>query len=139
MAQVDKSRERQFNDGGGLVAGYSKNIDVASTDAYVTALDIDSRAIRESVFTIFNTHASNSIDYKIWANADIYPAVDLTGTDDTDFDNGWVIIKAETSLAGSATPVIETLSNPYSRVVVQIKATVGASQGTVRIFHRGEN
>ena len=139
MAQVDKSREKPFNDGGSLVASYSKNIDVTSTDVYVTILDIDSRAIRESVFTIFNTHATNSIDYKIWANPDKYPITDITGTDDTDWDNGWTIIKAETALAASVTPVIETLSNPYAKVVVRVKATSAGNQGVVRIWHRGEN
>lgn len=139
MVQVDKMREKYLNDGGSLVASYSKNIDVASTDAYATVLDIDARGVRESVITIFNTHATNSIDYEIWATADLYPNTDMTGTDDSDYDLGWVQIAAETSLAGSAAPAIETLSNPYSRVVVRIKATVGASQGTVRVFHRGEN
>lgn len=139
MAQENFPREKYQNDGGTLVASRSRNIDVTSTDSYVSILDVDSRGVRESVFTIFNTHATNSIDYKIWANADVFNSPAITGTDDTDWDNGWVVIKAETALAASVIPVIETLSNPYSRVVVRIKATSGGNQGVVRIWHRGEN
>jgi hypothetical protein len=139
MVQVDKMREKYANDGGSLVASYNKNIDVTTTDSYAVALDIDSRGVRESVIVIHNTDPTNSIDYDVWANPDIYPAVDITGTAATDYDNGWVLIGAETSIAAGAVPVIETLSNPYSRVVVRIKATVASNQGVVRLWHRGEN
>jgi hypothetical protein len=138
MAQVDKMREKYSNDGGSLIAQYNKNIDVATVDAYAVALDIDVRGIRESVLVIHNTHATNSIDYDIWGNPDTNP-VDITGTAADDYDNGWVIIGTETAIAAGAAPSIETLSNPYARMVVRIKATVGSSQGTLRIWHRGEN
>lgn len=138
MAQVDKMREKYSNDGGSLVSQYNKNIDVDTTDNMVVVLDIDVRGIRESVVVIHNTHATNSIDYDIWANPDRIP-VDLTGTPATDYDAGWVIVGTETAIAALAAPSIETLSNPYSRMVVRIKATVGGNQGTVRVWHRGEN
>ena len=138
MAQVDKMREKYSNDGGSLISQYNKNIDIATTDVFVVALDVDVRGIRESVLVIHNTHATNSIDYDVWGNPDTVP-VDITGTAATDHDNGWVVIGTETAIAAGADPSIETLSNPYSRMVVRIKATAGGSQGTVRVWHRGEN
>jgi len=140
MAQVDKMRERVDASAGSLVGNYNKNIDVTSTDAFVVALDIDSRGVRESVFVLFNTAAANDINYDIWGNADILSAItDITTTCNTNYDNGWVLLKASTTLTASAAPTIETLDNPYTRVVVRIKATAGGSQGTLRGWHRGEN
>ena len=139
MVQVDKSREKYLNDGGSLVASYSKNLAITTTDSYVTILDIDSRGVRESIISIYNSHATNSIDYIVYGCVDLYPNADITGTAATDYANGWVILKDTTALAGLAVPVIETLTNPYARVVVQVRATVGASQGTVSAYHRGEN
>ena len=138
MAQIDKMREKYSNDGGSLISTYNKNIDILTTDAFAVALDVDVRGVRETVLIIHNTDPTNSIDYDVWGNADTIPA-DITGTAATDYDNGWVIIGTETSIAQGAAPSIETLSNPYSRMVVRIKATVGGNQGLVRVWHRGEN
>ena len=140
MAQVDKMRERVDASAGSLVGNYNKNIDVTSTDAFVVALDIDSRGVRQSVITIFNTHATNSIDYDIWGNPDLLCAItDITTTCDTNYDNGWVSLKGTTAQAAGVAPAIQTLDNPYTRIVVRIKATSGGNQGTVRVWHRGEN
>jgi hypothetical protein len=139
MVQSDFTRERVDASNGSLVGSYSKNLDITSTDTFAIILNIDTRGVRESIFSIFNTHASNSIDYDIWGNLDSNPITSLTGTADTDYDNGWVLIKTTTSQASGAAPAVETLSNPYTRVVVRIKATSGGNQGTVRIWHRGEN
>lgn len=140
MAQVDKMRERVDASAGSLVGNYNKNIDLASTDCFVVALDIDSRGVRQSVITIFNTAACNSIDYDIWGNPDVLCGIcDITTTCDTNFDRGWVQLKGTTAQAAGVAPSVETLDNPYTRIVVRIKATVGASQGTARIWHRGEN
>jgi hypothetical protein len=139
MAQADYTRERVDASNGSLIGSYSKNIDVTSTDSFAIVLDIDTRGIRESIFSIFNTHGSNSIDYDIWGNLNSNPITALTGTADTDYDNGWVQIKTTTAQTAGAAPAVETLSNPYTRVVVRIKATSSSNQGTVRIWHRGEN
>jgi hypothetical protein len=138
MAQVDYTRERVDVSNGSLIGSYNKNIDVTSTDTFAIILDVDSRGTRTSTFSIFNTHASNSIDYDIWGNLD-KDVTALTGTADTDYDNGWVELKASTAQAASAAPAVETLSNSYTRVVVRIKATSSSNQGTVRIWHRGDN
>jgi hypothetical protein len=140
LAQVDKPREKLTNDGNSVIGIHNKNISVISTDAYADVLDIDVRGIRTSVITLFNTHASNDVLYEIWASAlDLTSTVAMVGTDDTDYDAGWVQIKAETTLTASAAPTIETLDNPYTRLVVRVKASVGASQGTIIAIHRGEN
>jgi len=141
MAQVDQAREKYMNDGGSLVSYQNKNISVASTDAYATILDIDSRGLRSSVITLFNTHASNDCLYEIWATAlDKASITAMTGTDDTDLHNGWVQIGTEATLTASATTgTIVALTNPYTQIVVRIKASAGGSQGTIIAIHRGEN
>ena len=140
MVQVDKVRERIDASGGSLVGSYNKNIDVTTTNAFTTILDIDSRGIRESVIIIFNTHCSNNIDYDIWGNLDMLQNItEINPLCDTNYDNGWVQLTSTTTLTASMVPMVETLSNPYSRIVIRAKATVNDNQGTVRIWHRGEN
>ena len=63
----------------------------------------------------------------------------LTGTADTDYDNGWVELKASTAQTASAAPAVETLSNSYTKVVVRVKSTSAGNAGVVRIWHRGDN
>jgi len=140
MAQVDTPREKPYNDGGSLVGVYGRNAPVTSTNAYATVLDIDCRGIRSSVITSFNTHASNDLKYEIWATTlPFADQTDMTGTDDDDYDNGWVQIKAETTLTASAAPTIDTLDNPYSRLVFRVKSSVADTHGTLHVYHRGEN
>lgn len=134
MAQVDTPREKVSNDGGSLVGQYNENEEVATTGTFATALDIDSRSIRESVFIIHN-NAGGDLDYQILANAKpLSSIVDPTGTNDD--DKGWVTL-ATASVATTADPSIQTLSNPYTRVIVQIKHTTSTTN--VDIWHRGEN
>ena len=140
MVQEDKPREKLYNDGGSLVGLYNRNKNFTSTNTYADYLDVDCRGIRSSVITLFNTDSSNAVVYEIWATAEPYVNhTAMTGTDNTDYDNGWVQIKAETTLAASAAPTIETLDNPYTRLVVRVKSSVADSHGTVSIYHRGEN
>jgi hypothetical protein len=140
MAQEDQRREKITNDGSSISGLHNRNVGVASTDAYADVLDIDCRNVRTSVFTLYNKHATSNILYEIWATAEWMPnQTNLTGTDATDYDNGWVQIKAETTLTASAAPTIESLSNPYNRVVVRIKAASPGNQGTLDIYHRGES
>ena len=115
-------------------AHYDKQIDQATTSSFVTALDIDSRPIRESVIVIHNVTAGD-LDYQILANAEAFDdIVDPTGTDDD--DKGWVVLKSA-SIATGIAPAIETFSNPYTRVVVQIKHTTLTTN--TRLWHRGED
>ncbi len=139
MAQVDLTRERIDASNGSLIGSYNKNIDVTTTNCFSAVLEVDSRGTRTSTFSIFNTHATNSIDYDIWGNIDINPVTALTGTADTDYDNGWVELKASTAQAASVAPAVETLSNSYTKVVVRVKSTSAGNAGVVRIWHRGDN
>jgi hypothetical protein len=134
MAQVDTAREKISNDGGSLVGLYNENEEVATTSSYVTALDVDSRTIRESVFVIHN-NAAGDLDWQILANPrPLGSIVDPTGTDDD--DKGWVTLGSG-SVASGAAPSVQTLSNPYTRIIVQIKHTTATTNAD--IWHRGEN
>ena len=108
--------------------------EVATTAAFVTALDIDSRTIRSSVFVIHN-NAGGDLDYQILANAKPLSSI-INPAGSNDDDKGWVTL-ATGSVATTAAPSIQTLSNPYTRVIVQIKHT--SSTTNVDIWHRGEN
>ncbi|HEC66170.1 MAG TPA: hypothetical protein ENI23_12840 [bacterium] len=119
---------------GGLYNQFDEVEDVATTSAFVTALDIDLRAVRESVVIIHNVTAGD-LDYQILANArDFSNIVAPTGTNDD--DKGWVSLQSA-SIASGAIPAIETLSNPYTRMVIQIKHTTATTD--VSIWHRGES
>lgn len=134
MAQVDTPREKIANDGGSLVGLYNENEEVATTASFATVLDIDSRTIRESVFIIHN-NAAGDLDWQILANAKPYSSmVDPTGSNDD--DKGWVTLGSG-SVASGAAPTVQTLSNPYTRLIVQIKHT--SSTTNADIWHRGEN
>jgi len=134
MAQVNRGREKLTNDGGSLIGLYNENEGVATTASFVTVLDVDSRTVRESVFIIHN-NAAGDLDYQILANArPLESIVDPSGTNDD--DKGWVVLSSS-SIATTAAPSIETLSNPYTRVIVQIKHTTLTTD--VDIWHRGEN
>jgi len=134
MVQSDRGREKLANDGGSLTGQYNENEEVATTAAFVTALDVDSRSIRESVFIIHN-NAGGDLDYQILANA--RPLADIVAPAGTnDDDKGWVVLSTG-SIATTVAPTIETLSNPYTKVIVQIKHT--SLTTNVDIWHRGEN
>ena len=134
MAQVDTQREKISNDGGSLIGQYNETEEVATTAAYVTVLDIDVRTIRESAFIVHN-NAGGDLDYKILGNLrPLANIVTASGTDDD--DKGWVELVSG-SIATTGAPDVHTLSNPYTRVIVQIKHT--SSTTNVDIWHRGEN
>ena len=117
---------------------HDTNLDVATANAFAIVLDVDGRYTKDSVITIYNTHASASITYNIWGLVAEYPGTALTGTADTDYDNGWVELVADAALAAGAAPPVLTVGTPYSRVVVRAKSTVTDTPGTVRVRHRGE-
>lgn len=132
MAQADRD-EVLSKKLGSLFEQVSNNKNVATTSSYVTLLDIDCRAVSESVFVIHNVTAGD-LDYKIIANAeDIRSIVAPTGTDDD--DKGWVVLKIG-SVASGAVPAVETLGNPYSKIILQIKHTTATTNASA--WHRGE-
>lgn len=132
MPQVDRE-EILSRKQGGLYEQVNNNKSVATTGTYADALDVDCRGVGESVFVIHNEGAGD-LDYQILANAeDIRTIADPTGIDDD--DDGWVVLGSG-SVATATAPAIETLGNPYSRIIVQIKHTTLTTNAS--IWHRGE-
>lgn len=112
---------------------YDEIIATATTATFVNALTVNSIGIRESIFVIHNETAGD-LDWEILANART-PSL-ITAPDGTnDDDEGWVVLKTG-SIASGAVPVVESLSNPYTQVVVRIKHTTATTN--VDIYHRGE-
>ncbi len=134
MAQVNTQREKIANDGGSLVGVYHENEEVATTCAFVTALDFDARLVRESVIVVHNNTVGD-LDFQVLANArPLKSIIAPTGTNDD--DDGWVVIQTG-SVATTVAPTVITFSNPWTRVIVQIKHT--ALTTNADIWHRGEN
>ena len=133
MVQATRSEKLQSPQGE-IYNQYDKNLAEATTGSFVIALTVDSTAIKESVFVIHN-NAAGDLDYEILGNAEhLDDIVAPTGTNDD--DKGWVNLKSA-SVASGAAPAVDTLSNPYTQVVVRIKHTTATTD--VDIWHRGEN
>lgn len=119
---------------GKIYEQYDENESIATTSSFVTLLDIDARAVKESVIVIHN-EAGGDLDYQILGNAkDIRSVVAPTGTNDD--DKGWVVL-ATGAIATTEVPEIQTFSNPYSKVILQVKHTTATTD--VSAWHRGEN
>jgi len=118
----------------GIYTQYDKNLDVATTGSFVTALTVNSEGIRESVFIIHNNDAGD-LDYQILATAE-RPDDIVAPTGTNDDDKGWIVLTTG-SIATTEAPEIQTLTNPYTQVIVQVKHSVGTTN--VDIWHRGEN
>ncbi len=107
---------------------------VSTTPTFVTALTVNGILPRESTFVIHNK-GSGDLSYQILGNIrDISKIVEPTGTNDD--DKGWIVLKDSTSIAADAVPAKETLSNPYTQILVQIKHLTSTT--TVNIYHKGE-
>jgi len=133
MVQATRSEKLQSPQGE-IYNQYDKNLGEVTTASFVTVLTVDSTPIRESVFIIHN-NGSGDVDWEILGNAEhIDDIVAPTGTNDD--DKGWVVLKSSSVATGTA-PSVETLSNPYTQVVVRIKHTTTTTD--VDIWHRGEN
>jgi hypothetical protein len=134
MAQINTNREKIANDGGSLIGIYNENEGVATTCAFTDGLDVDARAIRESVLVIHNK-TTGDLDWRVLANArPLSSIVAPTGTNDD--DEGWVVIQTG-SIATTVAPTVVTFSNPWTKFIVQVKHTTLTTN--VDIWHRGEN
>lgn len=119
--------------GTGVVALLSKNLTVATTASFATALTVDSKPIKDSTIIIHNQGAGD-LNYQIIATAvDIESIVAPTGTNDD--DKGWVTL-ASGSIATTIAPDVHTLSDSYTQVLVQIKHTTLTTN--VHLWYRGE-
>ncbi len=77
----------------------------------------------------------SDLDYKILGNLRPLASI-VTASGTNDDDKGWVTLVSG-SIATTGAPDVHTLSNPYTRVIVQIKHT--SSTTNCDIWHRGEN
>jgi len=92
--------------------------ETTNTYADVTGSTLDAYSQSLVSFTVKNTDGANSIDYKVLASID--------GTT-------YVEAQAEASLAASATGSYATTTAAYRYYKVQVKATVGDSQGDAQV------
>ena len=94
--------------------------DQETTDSYadVTGSEIDAYSQSLVSYTVKNTDGANSIDYKVLASID--------GTT-------YVEVQAEASLATGATGTYATTTAAYRYYKIQVKATVGGSQGDAQV------
>lgn len=97
-----------------LVSNYKPVTASAPTtyDDYIDALDLDLRGLGNTTIIIKNTHASNSLMYKVLVRVE-YDGIDYTEI-------------PETTLAAGADPNREIIQRAYARARLQIKsATAG--------------
>ena len=87
-----------------------------TTDAYadVTGSKIDTYSQKLVSYIIKNTDGANSLDWKVLASND---------------DTTYVEAQAEASVAAGASGTYTSTAAPYRYYKVQVKATVGGSQG----------
>lgn len=91
-----------------------------STNAYVDIGKIDAEGKTRVVYTIYNAHAANSIDWKVLASVD-----DVT----------YIELKAETALAAvtAASWIASATETSYRYFKIQIKSTVAETHGTAQV------
>jgi hypothetical protein len=96
------------------------NFTSANNYADVTGSKLDAEGKTRVVFTIYNAHAANSIDWKVLASID---------------DVVYVEVEAEASLAAetAASWVASATETSYRYFKIQVKSTVGAAHGTVQV------
>ncbi len=88
-----------------------------TTNSYVDVVDLDTRWLAESIFTIANTAALNELDYKILGY--------------NDYANG--IAYEITSNTISVSDSDEAILRRHARIKVQVKATSPGNQTTYQI------
>lgn len=119
---------------GGIYNQFDEVIDQATTSSFVIAIDIDSRAVRESVIIIHNV-TGGDLDWEILGNARNFDTIVApTGTNDD--DKGWVVV-ASGSIATTIAPTVTAITNPYTKLIVQIKH--GTTTTNTSVWHRGES
>lgn len=89
----------------------------STVDAYVTAIDIDTRWLDESIITISNEGGSNEMDYQVLVYNDYASGVAFTTTTNT------VAINDED----------QVILRRHARILVQVKSTVGSSHTTYQV------
>ena len=118
----------------GISDYFSKNKGVDTTSSFVTILEVTVRGIRNGAFIIHNQGVGD-LDFKILGTLE-HPSdiVDPTGTNDD--DKGWIVLTTS-SIATTIKPSIFSLSDSYTKIIIQIKHTTATTK--VDVYYRGEN
>ena len=109
-----------------LIEDESITVDSAT---FVVAISVDNRNYTNLHIHINNNGVTNDLDYEILAHGDANNGVQPT------IDNSWVTIKASTTVQQDSAAV-ETLTDRWAWVVIQVKETVPASATTAKIWIR---
>jgi hypothetical protein len=96
-------------------------LDQPTTNDYVDSEILDARLLKDKIFHIKNTHATNALKYKILACID---------------PNLWTEIQTETTLAAGS-EAIETSSLPWAYYKFQVKSSVDDTPAKVRAYMSG--
>lgn len=132
MVQLTKSRK--LGDGRSFEQYDYEPDGVLSTVSYVAILKIANHRARKGHIIVKNTHASNTVFYKILISDKFDEPADLN-------DDSWVDLVAETSLTGTNTPAtsfgIKEFDGAVKWIWVAIKTNGGA--GTIKAWSRSVN
>lgn len=129
---------------GSVTIGDVSDENITVTDAYLNVLEIDSANISDSVITIYNNDATNSLTYKVYASGKVQSTIP------DDSDNSWVNILIDL-LVDDTVPAnyehnrekelpalfttYESFSNKWAWVRVQMKTASGTI--IAKAWHRG--
>lgn len=125
----------------GLTVTSSEDESFVATTAFVNALVVDLQTIVDSVFQIFNTSGTISLEYKIFASPKVQVSVPV------DADDSWRnVLNGRTNDPSDydhtlfrAIPVdgqqTESLDNRFAWARIQIRTV--SSTATVKVWHRG--
>lgn len=91
-----------------------------TTNAYldVAGSKLDTLALSNVVYTIKNTDAVNSLDWKVLASID---------------DTTYIEVQAEATVIATGSSSYTATNTPYRYFKVQVKATVGGAQGDAQV------
>lgn len=104
-----------------LVSNYKPVTATGPTyDDYIDALDLDLRGWGNATIIINNTHASNSLKYKVLVRVEYDDGIDYTEI-------------PETTLAAGADPNREIIQRAYARAKLQVKSTVAGTPASWKV------
>lgn len=103
-----------------LESKYVAPANQATTNTYadVVGSKIDTYSQKLVSYICVNAHVANSIDWKVLGSND---------------DTSYVEVQAEATLAAAAIGSYTSTAAPYRYYKIQVKATVGNSQGTADV------
>ena len=112
-----------------------------TTASYANALVVNLQTIKDSVFQIFNTSGTATLEYKIFASPKVVGSAPIDADDSwrnilngrtndpTDYNHA---LERQVPINGQQT---ESLDNSFAWARIQIKASGGTP--TIKVWHRG--